>query len=158
MYDLIVHSDLEYLAVLTIATAYIVVFKKTATEQQKQKCRDDITQGSEYLTPRLRSNPAYRTSAMVIGGKVTHEYGTVLNGFAAQIAPETFQLLSNSITDDSAIAYIGLYILWTWTATLTGIFRTRWRDDHPIKEKMPYSQVTSNERAQCKEVFIVKCT
>jgi hypothetical protein len=58
----------------------------------------------------MRSSPAYRAPAIVIGGQVTHEYGTVLNGFAAEIAPETFQLLTNSATDDGPIAYIGLCI------------------------------------------------
>ena len=47
---------------------------------------------------------------------MTHEYDTVLNGFAAEIAPETFQLLTQSATDDGPIAYIGVCIssgLWT---------------------------------------------
>ena len=48
---------------------------------------------------------------MVVDGQVTHEYGTVLNGFAAEIAPETFQLLTQSATDDGPISYIGLYSL-----------------------------------------------
>jgi hypothetical protein len=41
---------------------------------------------------------------------VTREYTTVLNGFAADIAPETFQLLTKSIGNDSPIAYIGVCI------------------------------------------------
>lgn len=110
-YNLIVHSDLEPRTALTIATEYIVVFKKTASKEEVQKWKDEIVKNSEHLTPRLRSNPAYRTSAMVIDGQVTHEYGTVLNGFAAEIAPETFQSLTNAATDDGPIAYIGLYIL-----------------------------------------------
>lgn len=85
------------------------MFKKTASKEEVQKFKDDIVAAREYLTPHLRPNPAYQTSAVVVEGKVTHEYGTVLNGFAAEIAPETLQQLSKSATDDGPIAYIGLY-------------------------------------------------
>ncbi len=110
-YNLIVHSDLEHRPALTIATGFIIVFKKTASKEEKEKWKDDIVAGGEYLRRHLRSNPAYRTSAMVIEGRVTHEYGTVLNGFAAEIAPATLLLLNQSVKDDGPIAYIGLYIL-----------------------------------------------
>ena len=106
-YNLIVHSDRENRTALTIATEYIVVFKKTASKEEVQKWKDEIIKNSEYLTPHMRSNPAHRTSAMAIDGQVTHEYGTVLNGFAAEIAPETFTLLTQSAKDDGPIAYIG---------------------------------------------------
>ena len=87
------------------------MFKKTASKEEVEKWKAQIVTDSEYLTPHLRPNSAYWTSAMVAEGKVTHEYGTVLNGFAAEIAPETFQLLSKSATDDGPISYIGLYNL-----------------------------------------------
>jgi len=49
---------------------YIVVFKKTASKGDIQKWKDEITKGS---------------------GTITHEYGTVLNGFAAEIPPENIR-------------------------------------------------------------------
>ena len=94
-------------------------------------------------------------------GKVTHEYGTVLNGFAAEIAPETFQLLTQSATDDGPISYIGLCTSSGFADSYvnSGLFRTRWRAHYPI-EKMSYLQARKDdiERALCKVMFIVKCT
>jgi Peptidase inhibitor I9 len=104
------HSDREHQAALTSATGYIVVFKKTATKEEVQGWKDEIVKGSEYLKLHMGSSPAHRASAMVVEGKVTHEYGTVLNGFAAEIAPETSQLLSQSVTDGGPIAYIGVCV------------------------------------------------
>jgi len=145
MYNLIVHPDREHRAALTNATAYIVVFKKSATKEEVEKWKNEIIKASEYLISHMGSNPAYRASAIVIDGQVTHEYGTVLNGFAAKIAPETFSLLTNSVKDDGPIQYIGLCISldFVWTVTLTGLLRTRWRGHYPI-EKMPYPHVISN--------------
>jgi len=64
---------------------YIVVFKKTASKGDIQKWKDEITKGS---------------------GTITHEYGTVLNGFAAEIPPETFVLLTQNVKDDGPVQYI----------------------------------------------------
>jgi hypothetical protein len=43
------HSGCEHRAVLTNATGYIVVFKKTASEEEKEDWRRAIRKGSEYL-------------------------------------------------------------------------------------------------------------
>ena len=96
------------------------MFKKNASKEAVENCKKEIVKASEYLTRHMRSNAAHWTSVMVIDGEVTHEYGTVLNGFAAKIAPETFQLLTQSITGDGPIDYIGLYISLTLWVTLTG--------------------------------------
>lgn len=52
-----------------------------------------------------------RADRCIIGGKVTHEYGKALNGFAAEIEPLYFNRLSNSLTSSSAIDYIGSHYL-----------------------------------------------
>jgi hypothetical protein len=152
------HSDREHRAALTIATGYIVVFKKTASKEEVQKWKDEIVKDSEYLTRRIRSKQAHRTSAMVIDGQVTHEYGTVLNGFAAKIAPQTFQLLTQSATDDGPIAYIGLC-----TSLTCGLgCHTDSSLQNPMACSPPNRKaalLTSHiERALCKVMFIVKCT
>jgi hypothetical protein len=41
------------------------------------------------------------------GGQVTHEYGTVLNGFAAEIEPSYLQQLNAFTGEDGIIDYIG---------------------------------------------------
>lgn len=58
---------------------YIVVFKKSASKDQIQKYKDDLATN---------------------GGTVTHDYGSTLNGFAAEI-PDSFvsQLQPNDVID-----------------------------------------------------------
>lgn len=90
---------------------------------------------------------------------MTHEYGTVLNGFAAEIAPQTFTLLTQSATDDGPIAYIGLCI----PLVFVGLGCQTDKPLRPLQNPMACSPpnrkdvlLTSHiERALCKVLFIV---
>lgn len=113
------------------------MFKKNVSNEEKQKWKDEIVKSSESLD--CTWDPAHKASVIIIEGQVTHEYGTVLNGFAAEIAPETFTLLTQSATDDGPISYIGVCASsgFADSHVNSGLFRTRWRGHHPI-EKVPY--------------------
>ncbi|KAH7100769.1 hypothetical protein BKA62DRAFT_705578 [Auriculariales sp. MPI-PUGE-AT-0066] len=63
---------------------FIVVFKDNATPEQIAQYKEQVNGG---------------------GGEVTHEYGTVLKGFAAKLTSEQFSSFT-SLVDDGPIKYI----------------------------------------------------
>ncbi|KAJ3735680.1 hypothetical protein DFJ43DRAFT_1150912 [Lentinula guzmanii] len=69
---------------------FIITFKDSATKDEIQKFKDEVTSG---------------------GGELGHTFDGLLNGFSAKIQPETLQLFQQQASiSDSVIENIGSYL------------------------------------------------
>ena len=88
-------------------TGFIVVFKKSASSEQIEEAKTGIANSGKMVSHSYGSRLQQSLIQFSTGGKVTHEYGTVLNGFAAEIEPSYFQQLTALTGEDGVIDYIG---------------------------------------------------